>query len=214
MNDLKIKPKVSIIVPVYNVEKFLQKCLDSIVEQTLKEIEIICINDGSPDNSLEILNEYASKDDRIIVISQENQGLSAARNAGLKIATGEYIGFVDSDDYIELNYYEKLYNTACKNDSDIALTTILKHKKKYLRYNVLHKKEKVAYTLNDKMKISEDNTHRIFYVWNKIYRKSLLDKYQMSFPVGRVFEDVLFNLKTIYYANSIVSVPNTKYNYF
>ena len=91
-------PKVSVIIPVYNVEKYLKQCLDSVVNQTLKDIEIICVNDGSTDNSLEILEEYAQKDNRIIIISQENQGQSVARNIALEKATGEYVGFVDSDD--------------------------------------------------------------------------------------------------------------------
>lgn len=99
---MKNQPKVSIIVPVYNVEKYLAKCLDSLVNQTLKDIEIICINDGSTDNSLEILNTYAQKDSRITIIDKKNEGVSAARNTGLNISKGEYIMFVDSDDYLEL----------------------------------------------------------------------------------------------------------------
>ena len=99
---MKNQPKVSIIVPVYNVEEYLVKCLDSLVNQTLKEIEIICINDGSTDNSLEILNTYAQKDSRITIIDKKNEGVSAARNTGLNISKGEYIMFVDSDDYLEL----------------------------------------------------------------------------------------------------------------
>ena len=95
------KPTVSVIIPVYNVEQYLSKCLDSVINQTFKNIEIICINDGSTDNSLKILNEYAMADKRIIVINQENSGVYAARNKGLQIANGKYISFVDSDDWIE-----------------------------------------------------------------------------------------------------------------
>ena len=101
-----MQPKVSVIIPVYNVEKYLRQCLDSVVNQTLKDIEIICIDDGSTDNSLNILKEYAQKDNRIKIISKKNGGLSSARNAGLKFATGEFVGFVDSDDYIERETYE------------------------------------------------------------------------------------------------------------
>ena len=96
--------KVSIIVPVYNIEKYLAKCLDSLINQTLEDIEIICVNDGSTDNSAEILNEYAQKDCRIKIINQDNAGLSAARNTGINAANGEYIGYVDSDDWIDLNF--------------------------------------------------------------------------------------------------------------
>ena len=108
------KTKVSIIIPVYNSEKFLQKCLDSIVNQTLQEIEIICINDGSQDNSRKILQDYKDKDSRITIIDQENGGLSAACNSGLKIVKGEYIGFVDSDDWVSVDFFEKLYKTPRK----------------------------------------------------------------------------------------------------
>ena len=204
---------VSVIVPVYNVENYLEKCLDSLLNQTLKNIEIICINDGSKDNSGDILKKYASIDNRIIVKTQENAGLSAARNAGLEIAQGEYIGFVDSDDWVDLDFYEKLYNTAKKHGANLAITSILKHKNDNKRYNVVYKKEIVADNLKDKLKLCEDNKHRIFYVWNKIYKKELIKNNNLLFPNGRVFEDVLFNTKSIFYTNKVVSVTDTKYHY-
>ena len=106
------KPLVSVLIPVYNVEKYLERCLDSILKQTLTKIEIICVNDGSTDNSLSILKEYQKKDSRIIIVNKENGGLPSARNAGLDRAEGKYVGFVDSDDYIEPNMFQKLYDTA------------------------------------------------------------------------------------------------------
>ena len=114
-------PKVSVIIPVYNVEKYLSECLDSVVNQTLKDIEIICVNDGSPDGSAAILEEYAQKDNRIKVITQENRGLSEARNSGLKIASGEYIAFLDSDDYIDLKFFEQLYKRGIESNSDVVV---------------------------------------------------------------------------------------------
>lgn len=114
-------PKVSVIVPVYNVENYIRKCLDSIISQTLKDIEIILVDDGSEDNSGKICDEYAEKDSRIIVIHQKNNGLSNARNTGLNIASGEYIGFVDSDDYIKSEMYSEMYQTAEKTDADMVL---------------------------------------------------------------------------------------------
>lgn len=112
-------PKVSVIIPVYNTEKYLRKCLDSVCNQTLSDIEIICVNDCSPDNSLEILNEYAQKDNRIKVINfEENKGVSIARNTGIDSATGEFIGFVDADDFVDLDFYEKLYNKATETGAD------------------------------------------------------------------------------------------------
>ena len=113
--------KISIIVPVYNVEKYLERCLDSLINQTLKDIEIICINDGSTDNSSEILKEYAKKDSRIIIINQNNQGISVARNNGMNKAKGKYIGFVDSDDWVDLDFFEKLYKAAEKHNAQIAV---------------------------------------------------------------------------------------------
>ena len=113
-------PKLSIIIPVYNTGEYLSRCLDSVINQTYKEIEIICVNDGSTDNSLQILNDYAKCDDRIIIINQKNLGSSEARNNGLKIIKGKWVGFVDSDDWVDLNYFEELINLGnkcvCKKD--------------------------------------------------------------------------------------------------
>jgi len=123
-------PNVSIIVPIYNVEPYLHRCLDSLVNQTLKDIEIICINDCSPDNSLDILKEYAEKDERINIINfEKNQGVSVARNTGIEIAKGEYIGFVDSDDYVDLDFYEKLYKKARETDADMVKASLKKNMK-------------------------------------------------------------------------------------
>ena len=122
---IDMAPKLSVVVPVYNVENYLSKCLDSILKQTLEDIEIICVNDGSTDGSANILQDYKKKDPRIIVLEQENQGLGAARNTGIRTARGEYIGFVDSDDFIEPTMYEKLYEKACKFQLDIVLSLFL-----------------------------------------------------------------------------------------
>ena len=113
-------PKISVIVPVYKVEKYLDKCVESIVNQTYKNLEIILVDDGSPDNCPAMCDEWAEKDERIRVIHKENGGLADARNAGMDIATGDYIGFVDSDDWIEPNMYEVLLKNALKYDADIS----------------------------------------------------------------------------------------------
>ena len=115
-------PKISVIIPVYNVERYLSECLNSIINQTLKEIEIICVNDGSTDSSLSILKENASKDDRIKIIDKENEGQGYARKVGLDIATGEYILFCDSDDYYaELTVFEELYNCIAEAKTDLVV---------------------------------------------------------------------------------------------
>ena len=114
--------KVSIIIPVYNTEKYLRKCLDSVCNQTLQDIEIICVNDCSTDDSLEILKEYASNDNRIKIINfTENKGVAIARNTAIEQAKGEYIGFVDSDDYVDLDFYEKLYNAAKSENAELVV---------------------------------------------------------------------------------------------
>ena len=115
-NDIKI----SVIVPIYKVEKYLRRCIDSIINQTFKNIEIILVNDGSPDNCPKICEEYKNKDNRIIIINQENQGLSVARNSGIRIARGQYLVFIDSDDYIEEDMIEYLYEGIVKYDVDIS----------------------------------------------------------------------------------------------
>ena len=112
---------LSVIIPVYNVEPYLEQCLDSVINQTYKNLEIICINDGSTDNSLKILEKYQKKDNRIKLINQKNKGLSEARNAGLDVAKGEYIAFVDSDDYLELNAYEEAMNVVLQEKISCGL---------------------------------------------------------------------------------------------
>lgn len=116
-----MQPLVSVIIPVYNVEKYLRQCLDSIINQTLKDIEIICVDDGSTDKSLEILREYCEKDNRIKILTQKNKYAGVARNNGLKIATGKYLSFLDSDDWFDLNMLEEMYNKAEKDQSDIVI---------------------------------------------------------------------------------------------
>lgn len=120
--------KVSVIIPVYNTENYLAKCLNSLTKQTLEDIEIICINDGSTDNSLGILNDFAKKDSRIKVLSQKNLKQGAARNNGLKIAQGEFVTFVDSDDWVDSDYLEKLYNAAVNNNVNMAASSITRDK--------------------------------------------------------------------------------------
>lgn len=205
--------KVSIIVPVYNVEKYLSRCLKSITNQTLKDIEIICVNDGSTDNSLSILNDFATTDYRIKVIDIEHSGVAKTRNIGLKEASGEYIGFVDSDDYIDLDFFEKLYHSATKSNSDIAIGSILKHKKYFNRYNAKYSKEEIAVDIQDKIKLCGDKKHFFFYAWNKIYKSSLIKENNIEFGEEQMYEDVMFAIKVLYYSNKIISVCDTKYHY-
>ena len=205
--------KLSIIVPVYNVEKYLPKCLESLIKQTLKDIEIICVNDGSMDNSLAILKEFASKDSRIRIIDNQHQGVAKTRNTGIEQSTGEYIGFVDSDDYIDIDFFEKLYNSATKSNSDIAIASILKHKNFFNIYNAQYTKEETAITIQDKIKLCEDKKHFFFYAWNKIYHSGFIKENNIKFSEGQIYEDVMFAIKALYYSNKIISVYGTKYHY-
>ena len=205
--------KLSIIVPVYNVEKYLPKCLESLTNQTLKDIEIICVNDGSMDNSLAILKEFALKDSRIRIIDNQHQGVAKTRNTGIEQSTGEYIGFVDSDDYIDIDFFEKLYNSATKSNSDIAIASILKHKNFFNIYNAKYTKEETAITIQDKIKLCEDKKHFFFYAWNKIYHSGFIKENNIKFSEGQIYEDVMFAIKALYYSNKIISVYGTKYHY-
>ena len=200
---------VSIIVPVYNVEKFLEKCLDSLINQTLKDIEIICVNDGSTDNSLNILKSFSEKDSRIIIINKQNEGPSVARNTGMKIAKGEYIGFVDSDDWVDLDFFEKLYNVAIKNNADISTASIIRWRKYNTKYKIKYSEEKTYTTLQDKMDCC--NIPKICYVWNKLYKSTILK--DEKFKSGVYFEDVIWLPYVIKKSNIIVTTPNTNYYY-
>lgn len=214
--------EISVIVPVYNVEDYLSQCLDSIASQSFGDIEIICVDDGSDDNSLEILNDYAKRDSRIKVISQSNQGLGAARNEGLKNASGRYVFFIDSDDCIDSTTLEKLHDNASLNDSDIVLY-------KFLNFddnNNLHKRA-IAFKIEE---IFGDIDYSNFtftykdakrFVLNsafsaclKLYKKEFLDNYDdFYFTEGIAFEDVLFHAKVMIRASRISFVPEFLYYY-
>lgn len=179
---MRKKPKISIIVPVYNVEKYLERCLDSILSQSFNAFELILVNDGSTDNSYKICEKYSYNDKRIKLINKENGGLSSARNAGIEASQGEYIGFIDSDDYIDKFMYEILYNYAEKNKSDIV---ICKYKKvdanfgmnENLNYNV----EEINYSNFQALnQLYEENNIEFVVMWNKLYKRSLFDN--IKFP--------------------------------
>lgn len=204
--------KVSIIVPVYNVEKYLKRCLDSLVNQTLKDIEIICVNDGSTDGSLAILDEYVRNDDRIVVINQENSGQSVARNRGIDVAKGEYLGFVDSDDWVSEDYFEKLYNSAIQNNAEIAVGGIIRLHRFNRRKFLTFAKETVTNDVNLKFELCD--LPEKSYVWNKIYKSSKLKEIGLKFEEGIVFEDCIFTPQALFYFDKMVTVPDTYYFYW
>lgn len=195
-------PKVSIIVPVYNVENYIGKCLDSLINQTLENIEIILVNDGSTDNSKEKIEKYL-KDKRIIYLEKENGGLSDARNYGIPYAKGEYIGFVDSDDYVEKTMFEKMYNKAVEENADMVECDFLWE---------YPNKTKV-----DTGKIYEGKKEAILearvVAWNKIIKRKILENTQIEFPKGLRYEDVEFFYKLIPNLNKISFVKEPLVHY-
>ena len=195
----------SIIVPVYNVEKYLDKCLASILRQTFKNFECIIIDDGSPDNSNAIIDKYVKLDQRFKVIHQKNMGISAARNAGLDIAKGEYVVFVDSDDYIADDYLEKFALKIADTDADIVICGFIEAYKDYEKNKVFA----VESTEVIKQNILADIWPS--YVWNKCYKKDLFTN--IRFPVGKIFEDILTIPELCLYAQKIVCIPDKLYYY-
>lgn len=203
--------KVSIIVPVYNCEKYLKKCLKSLIGQTLKDIEIICVNDGSDDKSLEILNTFAKGDSRIKVFSQENLGQATARNLGIEKACGEYLGFVDADDWTDKDYFEKLYNAAAQNNCNVACAGFRRHKKFSHSIKKKFKKAEMYYDINSIIEASNIPNHN--YIWNKIYKRSVWQQHKINFPDGKYYEDMAILIKILFYMGNMVSVSDTYYNY-
>ena len=203
---------ISVIVPIYNVEKYLDKCVDSIINQTYKNLEIILVDDGSPDNCPKMCDDYAKKDSRIKVVHKENGGLSDARNVGMEVATGEYVSFIDSDDYISLDFYETLFQTMIDNDSDIVECSVVKFYEdnnfdeysddlKVTNYDTL-------YALDGLISESPFKQH----VWNKLYKSSVaLD---IPYAVGKLNEDEFWTYQVFGKAKKVTRINQTMYYYF
>jgi len=207
------KSLISIVVPVYGVEEYLERCVDSIINQTYKNIEIILVDDESPDNCGKLCDEFAKKDKRIIVIHKKNGGLSDARNAGLEKSSGEYVCFVDSDDFVSELYVEKLLNGAIKNNADICACNF-----EYTDLNdkrwIRKEKENKVYSRKEAIKdifTTEQNTEVM--AWNKIYKKSLFTQNDIRFPYGKIHEDNFTTYKLYNKANKIALISDKLYYY-
>ncbi|CDD16375.1 MAG: glycosyltransferase family 2 protein [Clostridia bacterium] len=197
-------PKVTVIVPIYNVEKYLARCIDSLVNQTLNEIEIVLVNDGTKDSSGKIAMQYAKQyKEKIIYLEKENGGLSDARNYGLAYAKGEYIAFLDSDDYIEKDAYEKMYEKAKLENADYVECDFIweypnkKRKDKCYQYN--NKKEMLAFA-------------RVV-AWNKLIKREIIEENNIRFPKGLRYEDIEFTYKLIPHLNKICYVDQCFIHY-
>lgn len=203
---------VSVIVPVYKVEKYLSKCLESILKQTYYNLQIILVDDGSPDRCGAICDNYAKRDQRIEVIHKENGGLASVRNTGLKAARGEWIAWVDSDDWIERDMIEYLIKGALQNKADIAICG---------RYEV-YENSRYIFGVNKIMLLTPEEALQMLldvknreienFVCDKLWRKSLFDG--IKFPEGKTFEDFAVTFRLLERANAIVCLPDAKYNYF
>ena len=197
-------PKVSVIVPIYNVEKYLEKCINSLLSQTLEDIQIILVNDGSKDNSGNIAKEYEKNNkNRVIYVEKENGGLSDARNYGLKYATGDFIAFLDSDDYIEKNAYEEMYNKAIEENADYVECDFIWEFPNKIRvdkqYPYKNKKEMLSFV-------------RVV-AWNKLIKRQLITDNNLEFPKGLRYEDVEFTYKLIPFINKFAYVDKPFIHY-
>ena len=210
-------PKVSIIVRTYNVEQYLVECMESIVNQTLQDIEIICVDDGSIDNSGKILDEYAAKDSRIKVIHKENGGYGKAMNVGLDNATGEYIGIVEPDDYVELNMYEELYKKAKDNNLDLIKSNFFKYSntpeisnkitEPFCKENILNK----IITPLDYIESFNGSAC----IWTGLYKKTFLQEKNIRFleTPGASFQDTSFNISALIEATRTMMLREAFYHY-
>lgn len=206
---------ISVIVPVYNVEPYLRQCIDSILAQTYTNFELILVDDGSPDNCGAICDEYATKDSRIAVIHQENGGLSAARNAAMKIMRGEYVAFVDSDDYLAPEYLEVLYSAVVTDQADVSACCRMDDKG-----GKLSPSERVLESLHTKIILTgSDTIYRMYtqeidigvHVWAKLISRKLLQSKQ--FPINKACEDRALIPYVLYEANRVVVIPEALYFY-
>lgn len=202
-------PKVSVIIPVYNAEKYLRQCLDSICKQTLSEIEIICVDDGSSDSSLEILMEYASRDSRLKILSQRNGGAGSARNNGLKHATGEYLSFLDADDFFELNMLELAYQELEHYQADFVVFNSDQYRMdtgKYVKERWVLRMSDIPPYMPFTHRELTDNVFKTFvgWAWDKVYRRSFVAKHQLWFQEQRTSNDLLFVFSALVLAKRIV----------
>lgn len=214
---MKIQPKVSVIIPVYNVEKYLRQCMDSIVNQTLGELEIICVNDGTQDDSLSILEEYASNDGRIRIISQENQGLPVARNRGMDVAQGKYLICLDSDDFFELNMLEEMYNQCEVYSADMCICDGDKYNQ------VTDEYESANYILRtdyiDKPCFNRHDMGKEFFfvtttaTWNKLYDRKFIENHKLRYQEIRTAEDVYYTTMSVALAEKITYVEKKLVHY-
>lgn len=209
-------PKFSIIIPVYNVQNYLSKCLDSVIGQTMKDIEIVCVDDGSKDESYEILNQYSKTDDRIKIIRKTNGGLSSARNAGLRMAKGEYICFLDSDDYVEENFCERIYREILEHRPDIVVFGAnvfpLTKDTDPWTYNNLSPQTQQFKSFTPEILLSSNRGYP--FVWRNCFKRTFLEKKHLKFDEAVKYgEDTVFQVCAFPGAKNMIYISDKLYNY-
>ncbi|GHU53904.1 hypothetical protein FACS1894132_07430 [Clostridia bacterium] len=208
--------KISIVIPCYNVEKYIEKCLESVLNQTYENLEIIVINDGSTDSTPRLIEKYL-RDTRIVYIDQKNAGVSVARNAGISASTGKFIGFVDSDDYLELTIYEKLYKALKDNNADVSACNYNLVYDDHIENNYSKMREQTVNIYDDIYAYftrfcacSKPNN----YIWTRLYKTDLVKNSDVRFEQYKLGDDTLFNFKLLPYVKRIAFIPEGLYNYF
>lgn len=205
------KDKISIVVPIYKVEKYLDKCVESLTQQTYRNLEIILVDDGSPDACPMICDDWAEKDNRVVVIHKKNGGLSDARNVGIEVATGEYITFVDSDDYLSIDFCALLFDTLKKNNADIAMSDVLlKYEDESLIKSTNITKNKEVCIPGIEAIYDKDIRYNMT-AWAKVYKLELFEG--VKYPIGRLHEDEFVFFKLFTKCNLFVINNNAKYYY-
>lgn len=207
-------PAISIIIPIYNVDEYLYRCLSSVACQTFKNFEVIMVNDGSTDDSADIAHGFDKNFKNFTLVHNEKKGVASARNLGIRLSKGEYIAFVDSDDYIDPNYLYRLYTAAKKNDADVSCCN-------YALYNIesgfmhsikVRKPRKGIYTNTKMAKRTVSDFSMRSYLWNKLWRRDLFVKYNIEFP-EMYFEDIATTARLLYLANKVVAINKCLYYY-
>lgn len=220
-----MEPVISIIVPIYNVSKYLDRCMDTLLNQTFSDIEIIMVDDGSPDDCGTKCDAYAKQDERVVVIHKKNAGLGMARNSGLEIARGKYVGFVDSDDFVERDIYENMYHIMIKNGSDTCYCKYYDVSADGTKHIAKEFYEKLIYKGDDVKKVllgmigSENSAPGDveigMSVWKGLYSMELIRNYNLLFPSEREYisEDIVFHMEYFKYAKNVSIIPECYYNY-
>lgn len=203
---------ISIIVPVYKVESYINRCVDSILRQTYIKLEIILVDDGSPDRCGEICDKYAEQDNRIKVVHKKNGGLSDARNVGIDISHGDYISFIDSDDWIHDDYIEKLYQLLKKTDADISVCNFMKTETETFENKITNQKIYEYSNIEAIGQLTDRFYLQMTTSWGKLYKKNLFD--DTRFPIGRIHEDEFTTYKTIFKSKKIVLTTAQLYYYW